>query len=311
MLKTVFAIGILFIATGIAYPQSPLLPKKLAIYYGWPSGVNKAHETSGSLEDKLNAATAQFKDYDLVVFSGTLEFPQYTGAVGQMLDGCSQNSHPDHDKTVEIIRRLKTPPNNTAVYGYVTIGGERTNRRCSPDGPRVQLTIDEVRSRVDDWAAMGVVGIFLDEAGYDFGCSRQRQNTVVDYIHSKGLSAFINAWNPEEVFDSTAKGKVVYYYPPGTVPSIYDPLESSAAMNPQGLPTRLGPNDIYLHESFQIINNNYQDAVFWKERSDKALNYKNQFGTRMATVTTMCTPQTSICDPPRTECGDGRQRRGG
>jgi hypothetical protein len=261
MLNIFFAVGIIFAATGSVYPQSPLLPKKLAIYYGWPSGVN------GSAGN-LDAAAAGFKNYDLVVLAFDLQ----------------DSTHPDHDKTAIIIDKLKAY--STAVYGYVYIGGERTNRPPA-------LSISAIRGFIDAWATMGVAGIFLDEAGYDYDCDRQRQNDAVDHVHSKGLSAFINAWNPDEVFSPAVVNKVAYY-PDGTLSS-YD-------MNPQGLSAHLGPDDIYLHESFQVINNSYQDPAFWKERSDKALNYKNQFGTRMAAVTTLCTPQISVCDPPRTEC---------
>ena len=47
---------------------------------------------------------------------------------------------------------------------------------------------------------MGVHGVFLDEAGYDFGVTRVRQNAIVDYIHGRGLQAFVNAYNPDDVF---------------------------------------------------------------------------------------------------------------
>lgn len=129
----------------------------------------------------------------------------------------------------------------------------------------MNLSTTEIQNRVDAWHAMGVAGIFLDEAGYDYGVTRQRQNDAVDYVHNKGLSVFINAWNPDDVFSPA-------------VDSTY---------NPTGAPTHLGNNDIYLHESFQIILSGFQNPADWVVKSDKALNYKNQYSTRMATVTTV------------------------
>ncbi|MCH8126704.1 hypothetical protein IIC38_12175 [candidate division KSB1 bacterium] len=257
--KLIVSILIFIIAIGTASVQSPFLPGKLAIYYGFPSLVN------GSLED-LTAATDVFSDYDLVVFGSGLE----------------NLAHSDHSNTDTIISNLRTPPNNTAVYGYIPIGvtvvnlsQEKIKNRVDAWAARgivgallaetVNLPMTEIQSRVDAWASMGVEGIFLDEAGYDFGVSRQRQNDAIDYVHGKGLGVFINAFNPDDVFSSAI-----------------DP-----GFNPTGEPASLGPNDIYLNESFQIILSEFQDPTFWANKSDKAFAYKNQFGTRMATVTTV------------------------
>jgi len=229
--KLVVSSFIFFTVVGTVFAQTSLLPGKLAIYYAWPSTVN------GSGGD-TNAATEVFNDYAIVVFG----------------DGLQDAGHGDHANTTTIINNLNTPPNDIAVYGYIPIGVISEN-----------LSMAEIQSRVDDWEAMGVAGIFLDEAGYDYGVSRQRQNDAVDYVHSKGLSVFINAWDPDDVFS--------------------DAVEST--YNPTGEATHLGSNDIYLHESFQIILSNYQDAVFWASKSDKGFNYKNLFGTQMATVTTV------------------------
>ncbi len=257
--KLVVSILIFFIAIGTASVQNPLLPGKLAIYYGFPSLVN-------GLSGDLTAASNVFSDYDLIVFGSGLEDP----------------AHSDHSNTETIIRNLKAQPKNTEVYGYVPIGvttanlsQEEINNRVDAWAARgivgallaetVNLPMTEIQSRVDDWAAMAVKGIFIDEAGYDFGVSRQRQNDVINYVHSKGLGAFINAFNPDDVFSSAI-----------------DP-----DFNPTGKPTSLGPNDIYLNESFQIIQGEFQDSTFWANKSDKAFAYKNQFRTQMATITTV------------------------
>lgn len=74
---------------------------------------------------------------------------------------------------------------------------------------------------------------------------------------------FINAWDPDTLFD----------------PSVV------SLWNPSGLSTKLGANDIYLMESFQITRGEYRPPLLWIEKSEKALRYSHVFGTRIATVT--------------------------
>lgn len=167
-------------------------------------------------------AIAVFKQYDIIVFGSGLESP----------------THGDHANTVAIIAGL---PKRVAVYGYV-------------DSP---LGIATTGPSIDAWAAMGVAGIFCDEFGYDFSMTRALQNTLVDYIHGKNLSAFVNAWNPDDAFAPSG-----------------DTL------------THLGANDWFLAESYQIINDSYQTTDDWRSRSDKLKNYKKATGTSIATVTT-------------------------
>ena len=198
-----------------------LPPKKLAIFYGWPSTVNGTGSVAG--------ATAVFQDYDVVIFGAGLEDP----------------SHPDYANTVQIIANLAP---NTKVYGYIN----------SEDSNTINW------GNIDKWNAIGVAGIFCDNFGYDFNVDRDRQNVLVEYTHYKGLSAFVNAWNPDDVFSDAV-----------------DPVK-----NPLGKAHMMGANDYYLSESFQIIVNAYQDPVFWKAKSDKMAAYKATFGTKMATVTT-------------------------
>ncbi len=265
--------------------QDSILPKKLAIYYGYPSLVNGSN-------GNIDAAVNFFSVYDVVVFGDALQFPQFNNEPGQVPDyACNQNSHYDHDNTVEIINRLKTPPNQTMVYGYVTIGGENTARCLSDIAPPVPLSQAEIEERINAWAAMGVAGIFLDEAEYGFGTSRERQNTVIDYVHNQGLSVFINGFNPDDVFDTQVIHQVLY------TTGYYTGTSSSIAMNPQGQPTHLRLNDIYLLEHFQIINGVYKNPDAWASRSDKMAAYQGQYGVQVATVTTPVTPTTdSACN---------------
>jgi hypothetical protein len=198
------------------------IPKKLTIFYAYPSTVNNTYSVPGAVD--------VFNDYDLVVFGEGIEF----------------NSHPDHANTQNIIQNPQMA--NTEVYGYVNS----------------TRTFNDFKDRVNKWKNMGVKGIFCDSFGYDFGITRIAQNNMVNHIHSKNLKAFVNAWNPDDVFSSTI---VIPNNLLGTAPVI-------------------NSNDWYLAQSYQIVGGSYQDVTFWKTRSDKMTTYRQSFGTKMACITT-------------------------
>ena len=193
------------------------IPKKLAVYYGWPSSVNATYTVPGAI--------AVFDDYDLVIFGSGLEDP----------------THGDHQNTKDII------DGSTAdIFGYVD----------------ATLSESAIETKVDQWAVMGgsnklIAGIFFDRFGFDFGLTRQKQNNIVDYVHGKGLPVFVNAWDPDDVF--------------------------------QGANTKLTTGDYYLAESHYIINGEWQNVNDWETKSDKMAFYKSQYGTSMACVTTTTT----------------------
>ena len=170
----------------------------------------------------VQGAIGVFKKYDLLVLGSGLEEP----------------SHADHANTVQIIAGIP----NTKVYGYIasTIG------------------IDLIKEKIDKWSTMGVAGIFCDVFGFDFEVSRTKQNDIVDYIHDKGLSAFVNTWNPDDAFKPTESGLI----------------------------THLDHRDWILAESYQIINDNYQSTEEWLTRSKKLVSYRKTTGTKLAAITT-------------------------
>lgn len=212
--------------------MSDILTKRLAIYYGYPSSVNGTYTVSGAVD--------VFKKYKILVLGTGLE----------------DVSHPDHNNTVSII----TDPlmKSTKVYGYIDS----------------TLPLNIIQNKIDLWSNMNVDGIFMDQFGYDFGLTRVKQREIIWSIHEKGdnkLSAFVNAWNVDDVF--------------GTI--------IDAVHNPDGLPTRMNERDIYLAESFVIINgqydnadNNDDDIMDWQDKAIKMINYRNSYGTKMAAVTT-------------------------
>lgn len=188
-----------------------------------------------------NVATAAgvYKDYDQVVLGAGLEDP----------------GHPDHANTVSIIAHPDMA--STEVFGYID----------------ATLSLNVIQGKIDQWHAMGVAGIFMDQFGYDFGVGRVKQREIVWCIHEKaaGLKAFVNAWNVDHAFS----------------PAI------DATHNPDGLETRLQAGDIYLAESFAIMNGAYDDAdgdsnniKDFQDKADKMVAYRTTYGTEMAAVTT-------------------------
>ncbi|AYV78850.1 MAG: hypothetical protein Edafosvirus39_3 [Edafosvirus sp.] len=204
--------------------MTSIVPKKLAIYYGIPSLVNNSNSS-------ITSAVNTFKQYDLLVLGDGPEVP----------------SHQDHNNTISIINDANMI--NTQVYGYIDS----------------TISISSFTTKVSQWKAMGnVKGIFCDRFGYDFNVTRTKQNSILNLVHSNNLKAFVDAWNPDDVFSS----------------QIQNPN------NLTGTATVIKNTDIYLAQSYQIINGDYQDPTFWKAKADKMQSYKQTFGTLMACVTT-------------------------
>lgn len=189
-------------------------PKKVAHYYAWPSGVNGS---AGS----TSAAASVFSAYDIVVLGQGIEDP----------------SHGDHANAIAIIADPQM--SNTEVYGYID----------------ATAVLADNQTKIDNWASMGVKGIFCDKFGYDWGVSRDSQNALLWCIHNKcpsGLKAYVNAWNPDDVFSSAV----------------------DATNNPLGKNPRIKAGDSYLLESYQIVAGAYQSQGDWRGRSDKISGYK-------------------------------------
>lgn len=201
--------------------QTPITPPaRLAIFYGWPSLVNDAG-------GDLDAATATFAQFDLVVLGDGLEHP----------------THGDHANTVALIANLNTQ--SVRVFGYVDLGVTTGN-----------LDIGTLQTYVDEWAAMGVAGIFFDTAGHDFGVNRARLTAVVDYVHSLELQAFVNAWNADDVL----------------------------ADDPPGTPTPLRTGDWVLAEEHPVANGQFNNLDSWWNKSQALAAYRAQTGVRVATI---------------------------
>ena len=224
--------------------RSPLGPSplRLAIYYGYPSLVNGARGA-------LVHAVAVFSDYDVIVLGDGLEF------------GASQPGHgaghEDHAFTERLIRALQLTPRHPDVYGYVDLG--RTQ----------QLRIGEIAERIDLWSRMGAGGVFLDEAGYDFGVTRERQNAAITAAHARGLRALLNAFRPNDLFSAART-----------------PLNEAGGGNPTGLAPVISAEDAVLLESFAVRDGVPETVDGLIARTRAALDGRSRLGTRVFAVST-------------------------
>lgn len=223
--------------------EGPAPPARLAIYYGIPSLVN------GAGGDVAQAARV-FGEYDVIVFGDGLQYdePRPAGPSAGPLE---------HGRTGALIRLLAERNPAVQLFGYVPLGDTQ------------RLSWAALADSVRRWRDLDIHGIFLDEAGYDFGVTRARQNDVIDLIHSAGLRVFVNAFNPDDVLGT----EIV-------------PLNAQGGGNPLGVPARLGRGDLLLLESFVVRLGDVEAAESWFERSRKAAEYSRQAGVGVMTVTT-------------------------
>ena len=226
-------LGVVVAADLAATARTTLVPRRLAIFYGIPSLVNGA---GGDVEK----ATAVFGEYDIVVFGDGLEFADVVSARSPAGAGPVE-----HARTAAIIMGLATTGRNPMVFGYVDLGRSQ------------QLADTEIARRIRLWRDMGARGIFFDEAGYDFGVTRQRQNTAVDAAHAAGMPVILNAFRPDDVF----------------LPS-------------NGIPHRLKSGDAYLLESFVVRNGVMEQGAGWSAKAARAVEYAGRAGVAVHATTT-------------------------
>lgn len=229
------------------------VPARLAIYYGYPSLVNSSR---GDVEK----AAGVFANYDVVVLGDGLEFPDKQP--GRYPEGDPQ----EHQKTLQIIAAVRKRSPSTRFYGYVCLG-----EIPWPKGQQTALSTKQLEERIQLWKQLGVSGIFLDEAGYDFAVvTRERQNQAVRMIHELGLSAFMNAYFIEHLFSLDNQL----------------PYANGLEKNPGRLAPLLDQRDLFLLESFQVKNGIYESAAAAQKRLNQALAYRRSYGTNIFATTT-------------------------
>jgi len=218
-------------------------PSDLLIYYGYPNSFNSGVNVWNN--EKVAQDMAKFR---LVVLG----------------DGVQNPTHPDYSNSEIIIPRVQALNPNTLVFGYVSANQSFSN----------------FKTKVNQWRDLNIDGIFIDEAGYDFGVTREQFNQRVDFVHADDLSGgtdtsellvFANAWNTNHILGT--ENDVTY--PNSTYNS--DLVESS-----------LTQNDWILMESFPInttsFTQGYESVSSWVTRGLRLLSLRYTYGVNFAGV---------------------------
>lgn len=159
-------------------------------------------------------------------------------------------------KSKRVAEFIKT---KTKIFGYVNLG---------PDNPTAdksqwqQADLNKVKAEIDSIANAGWYGVFVDQFGYDYNETRERQNIIVDYIHSKGLRCMANAW-----FVDDALGAKV-----------------DSIANPKGIPSHLNSMDWYLVESFFTDGSSYRGDTSYIEKYLKVKQYRDNMKINVAAL---------------------------
>ena len=210
-------------------------PADLLIYYGW---LNSFNSTTNSWDNEKVAQ--EMAKYDLIVIG----------------DGIQDSSHGDYSNTQVIIPRIKELNTNAKIFGYVT----------------VNQTFANFKTKASDWNTLGVHGIFMDEAGYDYGKTRTEFNERVDYVHSLSSASicFANAWNFDHILGTEN-----------------DTSYANTTYNAGLVESNLTENDYALLESFPIntasytSTSGYESKTDWLARGEKAVGLRKEYGINL------------------------------
>lgn len=213
-------------------------PKDLLIYYGYLNSFNSG--VHGWYNEKVAQEMAK---YSMIVLGDGVEAP----------------SHPDYANTQIIIPRIKALNPCCLIFGYVS----------------VNQTLANFKTKTDQWDTLQVHGIFMDEAGYDYGKTRSEFNECVDYVHGKTYAklAFANAWNTDHIL--------------GTANDVSYP---NSTYNSGSVESKLTMLDWILLESFSINTTaysgtgGYASKTDWAYRGAKASNLRAVYGVNFASV---------------------------
>lgn len=145
------------------------------------------------------------------------------------------------------------------IFGYINLG---PNNPGSSKAKWIMADLDQLKSQIDNIADADWHGIFIDQFGYDWGETRARQNTIIDYAHSRGLSVMVNAWFPEDALGS----------------------EINKKSNPEGVESHLNSNDWSIIESFYTDGNSYRADSSYIEKYLKTKDYSEETGVKISTL---------------------------
>lgn len=186
--------------------------KKILIYYGWLNAFNSAQN---GWDNEL--VSQELSSYDLLVIG----------------DGLQDPAHGDYSNTVAIINRIKEINPDIKIFGYVTLNQDEAS----------------FEAKVEQWDSLFIHGIFVDEAGYDFGTvetnGRDSFNDKISFVHSQINAKLVmaNAWNPNHILSE-----------------VEDPSFPNATYNAGANVSLMNSDDYYLFESFMINTDSYSET---------------------------------------------------
>lgn len=140
--------------------------EKVCIYYGYPILI------SGNAN--IEEAVEIYQEYNLIVFG----------------DGYNEKKHETHSDTLLIIKKIKEKKEEVKVFGYISCGLKEGGK----------INIEGIKRKVKLWKEMGVDGVFLDEFGYDYYNTRDRQNKIIAISREMGMKIFVNSWDINWIF---------------------------------------------------------------------------------------------------------------
>lgn len=180
--------------------------ESICFYYGYPTSFQGTYNNDSIAEG--------FATFDALVWGDRVEDPTHQSNVNAKV----------------IWEKVKAINPNCKLIGYVPIGLE-------PSIADSNLSIQEIGRRMDNWKALGADGIFLDEYGYDYYVTRERQNACIQMARDRGMIAFANSWDQRYVFSNESM--------PLTWLNNYDG-------NPNRIPAIIGENDYTLFENMYL-----------------------------------------------------------
>lgn len=213
-------------------------PKDLLVYYGWLNSFNSG--VNGWNNEKVAQDMAKCC---LLVFG----------------DGIQSSGHGDYANTQVIVPRVKALNCCSEIFGYVT----------------VDQAFGDFTSKVNEWETLQIDGIFMDEAGYDYGRTRAEFNQRVNYVHDMTYAnkCFANSWNTDHILGVTN-----------------DPNFPDSTFNDSSVESNLTAYDWILLESFPVNttafsgNDGYESASDWAVRGVKAQSLRATYGNNFASV---------------------------
>ena len=123
--------------------------------------------------------------------------------------------------------------------------------------------MEQIQRRAEAWKGLAMRGVLLDDYGYDFAVTRERQNEAVRSLHRLELKVIANSWDPRQALDAEL-----------------------GPANPKALPTPLRKGDYYLYESYLVSNGEWAGFKAWRAKAGTLSRLSASTGVAILSCTT-------------------------